>query len=109
MKQALCRGGPAALNVHSVGKISRGDFLGYAAFPWDYRQNPGLDGVMIDFGALPGGTYAEVNTGRILVHEVGRKCLTIPSSCMCNDVISWLGNVHIFRLGWSVTYVPGRL
>ena len=55
MKQALRRGGPAALNVYSVGSISRGDFLGYAAFPWDYNQAPTLDGVMIDFGVLPGG------------------------------------------------------
>jgi len=78
MKQALRRGGPALLNVYSVGKVSGGDFLGYAAFPWDYSQKPVLDGVMIDFGVLPGGTYSQLNTGRILVHEVGRKCSSSP-------------------------------
>lgn len=71
MKEQRHQGGPAALNVYVVGSIN--GFLGYATFPDEYRYRPGQDGVVIVNGAFPGGNQGGLNTGKILVHEVGRK------------------------------------
>jgi hypothetical protein len=45
------------------------DLLGYASFPNDGSAEE--QGVVIDYRALPGGSYTSYNRGRTLVHETG--------------------------------------
>ncbi|KAF8645138.1 hypothetical protein AX16_007966 [Volvariella volvacea WC 439] len=85
MKSTLRQGGPADLNVYSVG-FRRGTgegLLGYATFPWDYSNAPTLDGVVLVYSSLPGGDATNYNQGKTLVHEVGH----------------WLGLLHTFQGG----------
>ncbi|KAI0296351.1 hypothetical protein B0F90DRAFT_1746873 [Multifurca ochricompacta] len=84
MKQALRRGSVQTLNVYSVGFAEEsGGFLGYATFPWDFQQNPSVDGVVFAFSTTPGGSIVGLNQGKILVHEVGH----------------WVGLLHTFEGG----------
>lgn len=85
MKKALRRGDASTLNIYTVGfknGPTRG-YLGYAAFPWDYQNNPENDGILLNPSALPEGSSVGYNTGRILVHEVGH----------------WVGLLHTFEGG----------
>jgi hypothetical protein len=79
MKTQLRYGDRSALNIWSV-KIANG-ILGYATFPDKYQSSPTLDGVVIDYRTVPGGSYAPYNMGITLVHEVGH----------------WLGLLHTFH------------
>ncbi|MBL7763449.1 MAG: T9SS type A sorting domain-containing protein [Chitinophagaceae bacterium] len=45
------------------------DLLGYATFPGD--GSPNEQGVVIDFGSLPGGSLTGFNGGKTLTHELG--------------------------------------
>lgn len=56
---------------YSLREAQGPNLLGYATFPWDYQMQPQMDGVVMQYNALPGGQYANYNTGKILVHEVG--------------------------------------
>ncbi|KAG6917189.1 hypothetical protein DXG01_003532 [Tephrocybe rancida] len=77
MKNALLKGGPAALNVYSIGvltwsnRILKGSTggrpLGYATFPDEYRSNPRNDGIVLE----------------TLTHEAGH----------------WVGLYHTFQGG----------
>ncbi|CUA69350.1 Extracellular metalloprotease GLRG_06511 [Rhizoctonia solani] len=74
MKHAMRKGGPADLNIYSVGPIKdiRGDeLLGFATFPSSYARNPQNDGVVILYSTVPGGSEAPFNLGKTLTHEVG--------------------------------------
>jgi hypothetical protein len=93
MKDALREGGPDALNIYTLTSDA---FLGWATFPHDAKHFPRYDGVVLNFGSLPGGgiefpvdpaqepdgmiTYDEGDTG---THEVGH----------------WLGLYHTFEAG----------
>ncbi|KAG9091948.1 hypothetical protein FS749_016124 [Ceratobasidium sp. UAMH 11750] len=83
MKTQLRAGSAATLNIYSVKLQESSDLLGYATFPWEYQQDPYLDGVVLDYRVMPGGPMVGYNTGKILVHEVGH----------------WLGLLHTFQGG----------
>jgi hypothetical protein len=69
-KQALRRGGNGTLNIYTV---DGGPYLGFAYFP-SILTNPDyaiLDGVVLDWRSLPGGTFAIYSEGDTGTHEVG--------------------------------------
>jgi Pregnancy-associated plasma protein-A len=81
LKTALRRGGVGTLNLYSaaVGSV----ILGVSTFPQWYSLRPVLDGVMIDYRTVPGGSNPRFNRGYTAVHEVGH----------------WLGLLHTFENG----------
>ncbi|KAJ0415221.1 pregnancy-associated plasma protein-A-domain-containing protein [Aspergillus carlsbadensis] len=81
IKEELRRGGAADLNLYIVNNVEAGG--AYSTYPWDYQQNPTLDGVVIARAYIPSGTQQGYNTGRSAGHEVGH----------------WLGLYHTFEAG----------
>jgi hypothetical protein len=70
MKTALRHGGNGTLNIYTV---DGGPYLGFAYFP-SILTNPDyaiLDGVVVDWRSLPGGTFAIYSEGDTATHEVG--------------------------------------
>ena len=80
MKRALHKGTEAALNLYSV-TFSDGT-LGYAQFPGGTLS---LDGVVLDYRSIPGGSLSPYNLGDTGTHEVGH----------------WMGLYHTFQGGCS--------
>jgi hypothetical protein len=69
-KRSLKRGGPETLNLYTV---DGGPYLGFAYFP-NIVTDPAyamLDGVVLDWRSLPGGTFAIYSEGDTATHEVG--------------------------------------
>jgi hypothetical protein len=69
-KRVLKRGGPETLNIYT---IDGGPYLGFAYYPNIVTDATFsiLDGVVLDWRSLPGGTFTIYSEGDTAPHEVG--------------------------------------
>jgi hypothetical protein len=83
MKSATREGDAGVLNIWTTNT----SYLGFATFPSWYAADPELDGVVIQFGSVPGGSITNFNLGKTASHETGH----------------WLGLYHTFQGGCSAS------
>jgi hypothetical protein len=69
MKDALKVGGPETLNIYTA-KLGA-NLLGYAYLAQDVDEVGVLDGVVVHFQSLPGGSFSIYSEGDTATHEVG--------------------------------------
>jgi hypothetical protein len=87
MKTELGKDTAKSLNIYTAEPA--GGLIGYATFPWWYRETPQLDGVVLHHASLPKAAHPwdqqpwPFNLGMTAVHEVGH----------------WTGLYHTFQGG----------
>jgi hypothetical protein len=69
MKETLAVDPTNVLNIYLTSP-NRG-ILGWSYFPWDFPENSFMQGSVILYSTLPGGSAAPYNEGYTAVHEVG--------------------------------------
>ena len=86
MKSALRVGGVSTLNIYTSANTL--EYLGWAYYPFFIPLfGLSMDGVVVDYRTLPGGSAVPYNEGKNLIHGVGL----------------WIGLYQVFQGGCDVT------